>query len=65
MRKFKIRKKSPKIVYPSSMIQQNHGETYNGHGYVVWDLNKTTYKHHNLENEKCLIFIPFLFLNYI
>jgi hypothetical protein len=51
MRKFKIRKKSPKIVYPSSMIQQNHGETYNGHGYVVWDLDKTTFKHFTLEND--------------
>ena len=51
MRKFKIRKKSPKIVYPSSMIQQNHGETYNGHGYVVWDLNNTTFKHYTLEND--------------
>lgn len=27
-----------KIVYPSSLIQQNYGETITQHGFVVWDI---------------------------
>lgn len=42
---------TPIMVYPSSMIQQNHGETLNGHGYVVWDLNNGDFKHHELKND--------------
>lgn len=28
------------IAYPSSLIQQNFGESINGHGYIRWDLCK-------------------------
>ena len=31
-------KNKPAIVYSSSLIQQNHGETLSGHGYVVWNI---------------------------
>lgn len=42
---------SPIMVYPSSMIQQNHGETMAGHGYVEWNLKTKTFKHHELKND--------------
>ena len=28
----------PIIVYPSSLIQQNHGETIDGHGWCLWNV---------------------------
>lgn len=28
------------IAYCGSLVQQNFGEPYNGHGYIIWDLNK-------------------------
>ena len=28
------------IAYPSSLIQQNYGESLNKHGYILWDLDK-------------------------
>ena len=37
------------IVYPSSLIQQNYGETITQHGFIVWDIE-------NMINE----FIPLL-----
>jgi DNA repair exonuclease SbcCD nuclease subunit len=30
------------IVYPSSLIQQNYGETITQHGFVVWDIETMT-----------------------
>ena len=30
----------PVVVYSGSMIQQNHGEKPDGHGYVLWDIPK-------------------------
>lgn len=30
----------PVVAYASSLIQQNHGETLNGHGWCLWDLTK-------------------------
>ena len=32
------------IVYPSSLIQQNFGETITQHGFAVWDLEKRKYE---------------------
>jgi DNA repair exonuclease SbcCD nuclease subunit len=31
------------IVYPSSLIQQNFGETVSKHGYLIWDVESRTY----------------------
>ena len=31
------------IVYPSSLIQQNFGESINKHGYLIWDVESKTY----------------------
>ena len=29
---------TPRIAYPGSFIQQNHGESINEHGYYIWDI---------------------------
>lgn len=42
MSKIKIKRKVP-IVYPSSLIQQNFGESVNKHGYLIWDVESRTY----------------------
>lgn len=39
-----------KIVYPSSMIQQNYGESIGNHGYLIWDVETKTYTEYNLES---------------
>jgi len=41
----------PEVVYASSLIQQNHGETIGGHGYVVWELPKCEYEFVELKND--------------
>ncbi len=38
------------ICYPSSLIQQNYGESLNNHGIVLWDLEKKTSKLINIQN---------------
>lgn len=43
---------SSKIRFCGSMIQQNHGESLNGHGYSLWNLDDNSYVHHELKN-KC------------
>lgn len=47
-----IKKNGVKIVYCSSLIQQNNGESIHGHGYVVWDTETCEYEFVGLENEK-------------
>jgi DNA repair exonuclease SbcCD nuclease subunit len=39
------------IVYASSLIQQNHGESLDGHGYVIWNLKNKSHLHINVKNE--------------
>jgi DNA repair exonuclease SbcCD nuclease subunit len=38
------------IVYPSSTIQQNFGESVNNHGFILWDVETLKHKHHEVEN---------------
>ena len=38
------------IIYPSSLIQQNFGETVTKHGFVLWDIEIWTYDHYEIEN---------------
>lgn len=33
------------------MIQQNHGEELKGHGFLMWDLNRKSFKHYELQND--------------
>lgn len=46
-----INYRKPVIVYPGSMIQQNHGEAVEGHGFVMWELSEQTFEHVELKNE--------------
>jgi DNA repair exonuclease SbcCD ATPase subunit/DNA repair exonuclease SbcCD nuclease subunit len=46
-----LQDKNPIIVYASSLIQQNHGETTKGHGWCEWDISKRTFVFHELEND--------------
>lgn len=41
----------PVIVYPGSMIQQNHGEDLENHGYILWDLKNREYEFRELKND--------------
>jgi DNA repair exonuclease SbcCD nuclease subunit len=41
----------PYIAYPSSLIQQNHGESLAGHGLLEWDLSSMTAKEVNIPND--------------
>lgn len=39
------------VVYAGSMIQQNHGELLENHGYLLWDIESRTYTEHNIHND--------------
>jgi len=41
----------PAVHYPGSMIQQNHGESIDGHGFSLWDLSTKKYVHFNIPND--------------
>ena len=38
------------IAYPSSLIQQNFGESVSNHGFLMWDIETKTFTEHNVEN---------------
>jgi DNA repair exonuclease SbcCD ATPase subunit/DNA repair exonuclease SbcCD nuclease subunit len=42
---------NPIIVYPGSLIQQNHGESLGGHGWCEWNVDKRSFKFHELHND--------------
>lgn len=44
-------KEKPIIMYAGSMIQQNHGELLEDHGYLLWDVETRTFTEHNIHNE--------------
>ena len=44
-------KQLPIIAYVGSLIQQNHGENLLGHGFLLWNLENRTFKHHELKNK--------------
>ena len=39
------------MAFPSSLIQQDFGESITGHGYLVWDVLNKTYIEHNIPND--------------
>ena len=43
-------KRKPAILYPGSLIQQNHAETLDKHGLAVWDLPSRTCKFVDVDN---------------
>ncbi|SVC62092.1 uncharacterized protein METZ01_LOCUS314946, partial [marine metagenome] len=44
-------KNLPIVTYCSSLIQQNHGEKIDGHGYVVWELPSCKMEFHELKSD--------------
>ena len=45
------KKKTPIFRYPGSLIQQNHGETLDNHGFSVWDIQSRTFEHLEINND--------------
>ena len=45
-------KERDKIIwgYPGSLVQQNFGELYNKHGYLIWDLDNYRVYSHDIDN---------------
>lgn len=43
------------IIYPSSLIQQNFGETIKKHGFGVYDVEKNKYNFYDIENESSFL----------
>lgn len=41
----------PHIAYAGSMVQQNHGELLEGHGYLLWDVESKTYEEFDIHND--------------
>jgi DNA repair exonuclease SbcCD ATPase subunit/DNA repair exonuclease SbcCD nuclease subunit len=41
----------PIIVYPGSLVQQNHGELPKGHGWCDWDVENRAYTFHEVQNK--------------
>jgi len=39
------------VAYAGSMIQQNHGELLENHGYLLWDIPTRTFTEHHIHNE--------------
>lgn len=42
--------KKPIVVYASSLIQQNHGESIDNHGWCLWDVNTCSFQFRSLPN---------------
>jgi DNA repair exonuclease SbcCD ATPase subunit len=47
----KMKKTLPIIVYPGSMIQQNHGESLENRGWCLWDVPSRSYEFVPLHND--------------
>lgn len=39
------------IAYAGSMVQQNHGEMLENHGYLIWDIPTRTFTEHHIHND--------------
>ena len=39
MSKVKLKRKKPSLWYVGSLVQQNFGESFDGHGYAICDLS--------------------------
>jgi DNA repair exonuclease SbcCD ATPase subunit/DNA repair exonuclease SbcCD nuclease subunit len=39
------------IAYAGSMVQQNHGEMLENHGYLIWDVPTRTFTEHHIHND--------------
>lgn len=43
--------KKPCIAYPSSLVQQNFGESTDMHGMLIWDVKNKTHEFRKIKNE--------------
>jgi len=39
------------VAYAGSMVQQNHGELLENHGYLLWDVPTRTFTEHHIHND--------------
>jgi len=46
-----ISPKGCKVVYPGSLIQQNHGEALTKHGYAIWDIDTLSVEYVDVPND--------------
>lgn len=51
MTKIKLKRKKPSVAYAGSLVQQNHGEMLENHGYLLWDVPTRTFTEHHLHND--------------
>jgi DNA repair exonuclease SbcCD ATPase subunit len=42
---------SKTVAYCSSLVQQNFGESYENHGFILWDLENNKHEFYHLDNE--------------
>jgi DNA repair exonuclease SbcCD ATPase subunit len=47
---------SPNMAYAGSLIQQNIGESIDGHGYLLWDIKTNTHTLCEIHNEYAFIY---------
>jgi len=50
-KKIKIKKIKPIVTYVGSMLQQNHGELLENHGYLIWDVKSRTFEEYDIKND--------------
>ena len=43
--------KKPAVCYPSSLVQQNYGESLEKHGMLIWDVNSRQHEFRKVKNE--------------
>lgn len=51
--KITVQEANPEIRYPTSLIQQNYGESVTDHGLLVFDVEKRTSQFVEIENDYC------------
>lgn len=51
LQQYDYHQNKPIVRYPSSLLQQNHGESLDGHGYSLWDLKSKSYIHVEIPND--------------
>ena len=49
--KFSLYKKTPIVAYAGSVVQQNHGELLEKHGYLLWDIKEKTFEEFHIHND--------------
>jgi len=50
LQEYEPTERKPIVAYAGSMIQQNHGEKLEGHGWLEWDVKNRSFEHHQVYN---------------